>query len=106
MITLRRKISSSEDLQALTDTDALLRADKKQLISNNNDLKKFNSLLGQRVRSLQVAITILLASNAGLAIRLATSVAGTTVQAALASAAAAFFAVITASIAILIYMRG
>jgi hypothetical protein len=105
MVALRRKTSSSEEFRALADANALLWSEKMQLIRDNGDLKTFNSLLEQRIKSLQVAITILLASNAGLGVGLATSMAGSAAQSALASATGAFFAVITVSIAILIYMR-
>jgi hypothetical protein len=105
MVAPRRKSASSEQFQALTDTNTILQADKMQLVRDNSDLKAVNSLLEQKIKYLQVAITILLASNAGLTIGLATSMAGATAQTALASATGAFFAVITASIAILIYMR-
>jgi hypothetical protein len=76
-----------------------------QLARDNGDLQKFNGLLEQRIKSLQVAITILLASNAGLGVGLATSMAGAAAQSALTSATGAFVAVITVSIAILHYMR-
>jgi hypothetical protein len=91
MVVPRRKTTSSEQFQALT--------------RDNNDLKAFNSLLEQKVKSLQMAITILLASIVGLSIGLTTSMAGATAQTALESATGAFFAVIAASIAILSYMR-
>jgi ABC-type phosphate transport system auxiliary subunit len=105
MVTQRRKSASSEQFQALTDANRKLQADKMLLQRVNSDLKAGKSLLEQRIKSLQVAITILVAGSVGLSIGLATSMAGATAQTALASATGAFFAVITVSLAILMYMR-
>jgi hypothetical protein len=61
--------------------------------------------LEQRIKSLQVIITMLCASSVGLAVGLATSVTGATTQVSLSSAIGVFFAVVMASMAILTYMR-
>jgi mevalonate kinase len=71
----------------------------------NAELKATNERLEQKIKSLQVAVTILLASTAGLGVGLGTCLAGAEISVALASAAAVVFGVITASIAILTFMR-
>ena len=101
MVAQRRKTASSEELQTLNQ----LQAENMQLERTIGDLKTAHGLLEQKIKSLRVAITILLASSVGLSIGLATSMAGATAQTALASATGTFFAVITVSITILIYMR-
>ena len=69
------------------------------------DLKAANERLEQKIKALQVAVTILLASSGGLTVGLATSLAGAAAQTALASAIGVFFGVMMASIAILTFMR-
>jgi hypothetical protein len=101
----RRRATPSDQIQALTDTNAALQADNAQLERDNAGLKADNDVLRQKVKSLQVTVTVLLASGGGLGVGLATSMAGATVQTALASATGVFFAVIMASIAILTFMR-
>lgn len=100
-----RRAAPSEQIRALNDSNVVLQADKDRLEKANMDLKAENELLKQKIKSLQVAVTILLASSAGLSVGLATSTAGAKVQTAIASAAAVFFGVIMASIAILTFMR-
>jgi len=105
MVASRRKITPSKQLQALISDNAGLQAGKMELERSNDDLKAANIALEQRIKYLQVAVTILLASSVSLSIGLATSMAGVAPQLALTSATGTFFAVITASIAILIYLR-
>ena len=100
-----RRAAPSEQIRALNDSNIVLQADNAGLEKANMDLKAENNLLRQRIKSLQVAVTILLASSAGLSVGLATSTAGAKVQTAIASATAVFFGVIMASIAILTFMR-
>jgi len=95
----------SEQIQALTGTNAALQAENAQLERANADLKAANDLLEQKIKSLQVTVTILVASSGGLVVDLATRMAGAGAQIALASATGVFFAVIMASIAILTFMR-
>ena len=95
----RRKAAPTEQIQALTDTNAALQR-------ANSDLEAANDLLEKRIKSLQVAVTILLASSGGLGVGLATSMAGAAVQTALASATGVFFAMITASIAMGVALLG
>jgi len=101
----RRRATPSERIQALTDTNAALQAKNAQLERTSADLKAANDNLEHKIKSLQVAVTILLASSGGLGVGLAVSMAGAAVQTALASATGVFFAVIMASIAILTFMR-
>jgi hypothetical protein len=62
-------------------------------------------MLKQKLKSAHVVITILLAISAAVCVGLSTSLAGSAVQVALISATTVFFAVVTASIAILTYLR-
>jgi hypothetical protein len=82
-----------------------LQAKTAQLERANTELKAANDNLEHKIKSLQVAVTILLASSGGSGVGLAVSMAGAAVQTALASATGVFFAVIMASIAILTFMR-
>lgn len=105
MAVTGRRSASVGQIQALTDANAVLRADNTQLEKANADLKAANRLLEQKLKSLQVAVTILLAISGGLSVGLATSMAGATAQIALSSAAGVFFGVIMASMAILAFMH-
>lgn len=94
----RRRSTPSDQLRALTASNGELKA--------VNDLQAQTiDLQAQTIKSLQVAVTILLASTAGLGVGLGTSLTGAAVPIALASASAVVFGVITASIAILTFMR-
>jgi hypothetical protein len=95
----------SEQIRALTDANARLRAEKEQSERDNADLKAANTLLAQKIRFLQVVVTILLASIASFSVELATRALGATAQIAFGSATGVFFAVIAASIAILSFIR-
>jgi hypothetical protein len=95
----------SEQIRALTESNAGLRGVNEQLERVAADLKATNRLLEQRIRLLQVVVTILLASIASFSIELAARMLGATVQTAFGSATGVFFAVIAASIAILSFMR-
>jgi hypothetical protein len=86
-----RKSTPSDQIRALT--------------ANNAELKAVNHRQEQKIKSLQVVVTILLASTAGLGVGLGATLAGAGVPVALASASAVVFGVITASIAILTFMR-
>lgn len=97
--------TSSEQMQALTSANAALQADNAQLAGAITDIRAANGLLEQRIRILQVAVTILLASSAASIVGMATSMSGAGVQTALASASGVFFAVIMASMAILAFLR-
>ena len=90
---------------ALTDANAALRADKARLERDTAELRALTGRLDQRIRSLQVVVALLLATALGLAVGLTTSMTGSGVQAALGSAAAMFFTVITTSIVVLSYIR-
>jgi len=70
-----------------------------------SDLEVAKEALEQKIKSLQVTVAILLATVAGLGVGLGTSLAGAPVSIALSSAGAVAFGVITASIAILTFMR-
>lgn len=76
-----------------------------ELEKANAELRAANDLLRQKVKSLQMAVVILLACSAGLGVGFALSMEGASVQIALASATTVLFAVIMASIAILTFMR-
>src|ERR1700732_2746901 len=67
-----RRAAPSEQIRALNDSNVILQADNAGLEKANVDLKAENDLLKQRIKSLQVAVTILLASTAGLGVGLAT----------------------------------
>jgi hypothetical protein len=95
----------SEQIRALTDANARLRADREQSERDNAGLKATKTLLEQRIRLLEVVVTILLASIASLSVELATRTLGATAQIAFGSATGVFFAVIAASIAILSFIR-
>ena len=99
------KAAPSNQIQALIDANAVLHVENEEFRSTNVDLKEANALLEQKIKFLQVAVTFLLASSGGLGVGLATSMSGAAMQTALASAAAVFFGVIMASIAILTFMR-
>jgi hypothetical protein len=75
------------------------------MIPEKHEPTATESLLEQRIRSLQVILALLLAITAGLAVGMATSMAGADVQVALESATGVFFAVIMASMAVLSYVR-
>jgi hypothetical protein len=93
-----QKAAPSDKIRALTDTNAVLQADSAQL-------KRANDMLEQKIKSLKVVVTILLASSGGLGVGLATSMSGAAVQTALISATGVSFGVIMASMAILSFMR-
>jgi hypothetical protein len=95
----------SEEISALTEVNARLRADKERVERDNADLRAAKTLLEQKIRLLQVVVTILLASIASLSVELATRTLGATPQIAFGSATGVFFAVIAASIAILSFIR-
>ncbi len=71
----------------------------------NSDFEVAKEKLEQKIKSLQVVVTILLAIAAGLGVGLGTSLAGAAAPVALAAAGAVVFGVITASIAILTFLR-
>jgi hypothetical protein len=100
-----RRVAPSEQIKALTDSNAALQVDNMRLERAHANLQAENHRLEQKIKSLEVAVTVLLASSGGLGVGLATSMAGATVQTALASATAVLFGVIMASIAILTFMR-
>jgi hypothetical protein len=58
----------------------------------------------QKIKSLQVAVTILLAGFGSLVVGMATRAAGATVSVALGSAASVFSAGVVASVAILVFI--
>jgi hypothetical protein len=70
-----------------------------------SDLEVAREMLEQKIKYLQVIVAILLATVAGLSVGLGAGLAGATVTIALSSAVAVAFGVITASIAILTFMR-
>ena len=84
---------------------AALQADNAQLHTVNADLKAANLRLEQKVKVLQVAVTVLLGGLGGMGVGLAACMAGASVQIALSSACAVLFGVIMASMAILGHMR-
>ena len=100
-----RRAAPSGQIQSLTDTNSVLQANNAQLERENANLRATNGRLEQKIKSLQVGVTILLATTAGSGVGLGTSLAGAAVSIALASAAAVVSGVITASIAILTFMR-
>lgn len=90
MPVTRRRAVSSEQVQALTDTIAALQADYARLDRANADLKaerdlrkQERDLLKHKIKFLQVTVSILLASSAGLGTGLAISMAGYTAEIAL-----------------------
>ena len=95
----------SEQIRALTEAGARMRSDNEQLERANADLKAANKLFEQRVRLLQVVVTILLASIASFGVESAAKMLGVTAQTAFGSATGVFFAVIAASMARLSFMR-
>ena len=105
MAVIGRRAVSAGQIQALTGANDVLRAENTRLETANADLTAANRLLEQKLKSLQVAVTISLAIIGGLSVGLATSMAGATAQIALSSAAGVFFGVIMASMAILAFMR-
>jgi hypothetical protein len=102
---MRKTTPSKQQIQALTDANVGLQASKSQLERAIADLKTTNGLLEQKIKLLEVAVTILLASSASLSTGLAIRMVGATAQTAFSSATGVFFAVIVASIAILSFMR-
>lgn len=100
-----RRAASSDQIKALTDTNSVLQANNARLETENTDLRETRDRQEQKIKSLQVGVTILLATSAGLGMGLGTRLAGATVSIALSSAAAVVFGVITASLAILNFMR-
>jgi hypothetical protein len=100
-----RRIAPSEQMRPVTDVNAVLRADNARLERANADLKAANRLLKQKLKSLQVAVAILLAVSGGLGVGLATGMAGATAQTAFSSAAGVFFGVVMASMAILVFVH-
>jgi len=101
MDVTRRKAAPSKQIQALTDTNAALQADNAKLEKDNADLKLTCELQKQKIKSLQVAVSILLGSAAGLAI----GMAGVAASPLLTTAITVSIAVISLSIAILTFMR-
>jgi hypothetical protein len=100
-----RRIAPSEQIKAVTDVNAVLRADNARLERANADLKAANRSVEQKLKSLQVAVAILLAVSGGLGVGLATGMAGATAQTAFSSAAGVFFGVVMASMAILVFVH-
>jgi hypothetical protein len=100
-----RKAAPSEQVLALNEFNAVLRADNTELERANVSLRAENDQLKQKVKYLQVAATILIATSAGSGVGFVTSAVGVVVPTAITSAAAVFFGVIMASIAILTFMR-
>lgn len=98
MDATRRKAAPSDQIKTLTDTNALLTAESAQLKRAVTDLENKNKFL-------KVIVAILLASNGGSGVGLATSMSGATAQTALISATGVFFSVIIASIAIMTFMH-
>lgn len=96
---------ASLEVPALSGANAALRADKARLEKEIEGLGDLTVRLEQKIRSLQVAVTLLLAITLGLAVGLTTSMTGSGVQAALGAATGVFFAVILTSIAVLSYIR-
>ena len=101
----RRRPGLFKQIQELAEINAVLLADKAHLERSYDELKTTNSLLEQKIKSLQVVVAILIAGSGGLGVGLATSLTGATIQTALVSATGVFFAMIMASIAILTFMR-
>lgn len=96
---------STEQIQVMTSANAVLQADKTRLEETLAGQRVVNGVLEQKIRLLQVTATILLASAMGLAAGMATSMGGAVVQTAMASASGVFFAVIMASMAILVFLH-
>jgi len=90
----RRRAASYKQIQALTAANA-------QLETANADLRTECDRLRQKIKFLQIAISISLGSDAGLAI----GMAGVAASTLLTAATTVSFAVITVSLAILTYMR-
>jgi FtsZ-binding cell division protein ZapB len=119
MPVTRRRAVSPEQVQALTDTIAALQADYARLDRANADLKaerdlrkqeryllkQERDLLKHKIKFLQVTVSILLASSAGLGTGLAISVAGYTAEIALTIATTVSLGVIMASMTILNFLR-
>ena len=105
MDVTRRRPGLLKQVQELAEINAVLLAEKARLERSYEELETANSLLEQKIKSLQVAIAILIAGSGGLGVGLATSLTGAAVQTALVSATGVFFAMIMASIAILTFMR-
>lgn len=102
---VQRRRDAPSEVHALAEANAALRSDKAGLVRDIADLKALTERLEQKARSLQVTVTLLLATTLGLAVGLSTSMTGSGVQAALGSATGVFFAVIMTSIAVLSYIR-
>lgn len=96
-----RRREAPPEVQALAE----LRSAKEGLERDNAELKVHTVRLEQRIRSLQVAVSVLLAITLGLVVGLTISMTGGTVQAALGSGTGVFFAVIMTSVAVLSYIR-
>jgi hypothetical protein len=105
MSWLWRRSLPSEQITDSSSNHASAQVKITQLEKEIIDLKATNELLERKVRFLQVTAVVLLASCAGLCAGFAISMAGVALQAALVSATGVFFAVVTASIAILTYTR-
>ena len=67
-----RRAAPTQQIQALTNINAELHAANTQLTKANTDLKAANDLQEKKIKFLQVATTISLASNGGLRVGLAT----------------------------------
>lgn len=77
----------------------------KTLVEANAELRAANGLLEQKVKTLQVAVTVFIAIALALCAGLAARAAGGTMQIALGLGITVLFAMIMASIAILTYLR-
>lgn len=94
----RRRAAPSKKIQALQDDNAKLER-------ANDSLKTERDQLRQKIKFLQIAVSVLLGTSASLAVGLAIRMAGVAAGTALTAATTAFFAVIMASMAVLNYMR-
>lgn len=65
MNVIGRRAAPSNQIQALTDTNALLQANNAQLRRANVDLEATNAALKRAIKSLQIVVAILLASSGG-----------------------------------------
>jgi hypothetical protein len=96
---------ASPEVRTLAGANAALRADQACLEKEIEELGDLTVQLEQKIRSLQVVVTLLLAITLGLTVGLTTSMTGSGVQAALGAATGVFFAVILTSITVLSYIR-
>jgi len=101
----RRRATPSKKIQALTTANATLQDGNAELKKAYDKLETERDQLRQTIKSLQVAVSVLLGSSAGMAVGLAIGLAGVAAGTALTAAITVFFAVIMASMAILNYMR-